>query len=267
MNWNLDCRLRENGTAGFIQSYGNGNPLQYSCLENPMDGGAWKAAVYGVAQSQTRLSDFTFTFHFHALEEEMATHSSVLAWRIPGKAEPGGLPSLGSHRVRHDWSDLAAAAAAWSRINQRGGGEKGQTRASGSGIKASSWKQEKWQRWCNGKDNDSKVTKSREAQQVSGTNPEVMLLTQRKRTAHCQHRSRGVLGAAPVAGQQLQNRGPRKEHLGWSHGLGSGRQRARPTAAKGEDRLEAHSLDLPLFWKRKEMLKEKSTKQKKIDIS
>ena len=81
---------------------GNGTPLQYSCLENPMDGGVWWAAVHGVAKSQTRLSNFTFTFHFHALEEEMATHSSVLAWRIPGTGEPGGLPSLGSHRVRHD---------------------------------------------------------------------------------------------------------------------------------------------------------------------
>ena len=81
---------------------GNGTPLQYSCLENPMDRGAWWAAVHGVAQSQTRLSDFTFTFHFHALEEEMATHSSVLAWRIPGTAGPGGQPSMGSHRVGHD---------------------------------------------------------------------------------------------------------------------------------------------------------------------
>ena len=80
---------------------GNGTPLQYSCLENPMDGGAWWAAVHEVAKSQTRLSDFTFTFHFHALEKEMATHSSVLAWRIPGTAEPGGLPSMGSHRVGH----------------------------------------------------------------------------------------------------------------------------------------------------------------------
>ena len=76
-----------------------------------MDGGAWKAAVHGVAEGRTRLSDFTFTFHFHALEKEMATHSSVLAWRIPGTGEPGGLPSMGSHRVRHNWSDLAAAAA------------------------------------------------------------------------------------------------------------------------------------------------------------
>ena len=91
---------------------GNGTPLQYSCLENPMDGGAWWAAVHGVAKSQTRLSDFTFTFHFHALGKEMATHSSVLAWRIPRMGEPGGLPSMGSHRVGLNWSDLAAAAAA-----------------------------------------------------------------------------------------------------------------------------------------------------------
>ena len=89
---------------------GNGTPLQYSCLDNPMDGGAWWSAVHGVAESRTQLSDFTFTFHFHALEKEMATHSSTLAWRIPGMGEPGGLPSMGSHRVRHDWSDLAAAA-------------------------------------------------------------------------------------------------------------------------------------------------------------
>ena len=81
---------------------GNGTPLQYSCLDNPMDGGAWWAAVHGVAKSLTRLSDFTFTFHFHALEKEMATHSSVLAWRIPGTGEPGGLPSMGSNRVGHD---------------------------------------------------------------------------------------------------------------------------------------------------------------------
>ena len=81
---------------------GNGTPLHYTCPENPMDGGAWWAAVHGVARSRTRLSDFTFSFHFHALEKEMATHSSVLAWRIPGTGEPGVLPSLGSHRVRHD---------------------------------------------------------------------------------------------------------------------------------------------------------------------
>ena len=81
---------------------GNGTPLQYSCLENPMDRGAWWAAVHGVARSRTRLSNFNLTFHFHALEEEMATHSSVLAWRIPWTEEPGGLPSIGSHRVGHD---------------------------------------------------------------------------------------------------------------------------------------------------------------------
>ena len=91
---------------------GNGNPLQYSCLENPMGGGAWWAAVHGVVKSRTWLRDFTFTFHFHALEKEMATHSSILAWRIPGTEEPSGLLSMGSHRVGHDWSDLAAAAAA-----------------------------------------------------------------------------------------------------------------------------------------------------------
>ena len=91
---------------------GNGTPLQCSCLENPMDRGAWKAAVHGVVKSWTRLSDFTFTSYFCALEKEMATHSSVPAWRIPGMGEPGGLPSMGSHRARHDWRDLAAAAAA-----------------------------------------------------------------------------------------------------------------------------------------------------------
>ena len=71
-------------------------------MENPMDGGTWWAVVHGVAKSQTRLSDFIFTFHFHAMEKEMATHSSVLAWRIPGTGKPGGLPSMGSHRVGHD---------------------------------------------------------------------------------------------------------------------------------------------------------------------
>ena len=79
----------------------DGTPLQYSCLENPRDRGAWWAVVHRVAQSRTRLSDFTFTFHFHALEKEMATHSSILAWRIPGTEEPAGLPSMGSHRVGH----------------------------------------------------------------------------------------------------------------------------------------------------------------------
>ena len=81
---------------------GNGTPLQYSCLENPMDGGAWLTTVHGVAKSQIRLNNFTLTFHFHALEKEMATHSSILAQRIPGMGEPGGLPSMGLHRVRHD---------------------------------------------------------------------------------------------------------------------------------------------------------------------
>ena len=103
------CSLREDSkTSG----EGNGTPLQYSCLENPMDGGAWKAAVHGVAKSRAQHSDFTFTFHFHALQKEMATHSSVLAWRIPGTGEPGGLPSMGLHKVGHDWSELAAVAAA-----------------------------------------------------------------------------------------------------------------------------------------------------------
>ena len=90
-----------------VQSLGWENPqekeiLQYSCLENPMDGETWWAAVHGVDRSRTRLSDFTLTFHFHALKEEMATHSSVLAWRIPWTEEPDGLPSMGLHRVRHD---------------------------------------------------------------------------------------------------------------------------------------------------------------------
>ena len=76
-----------------------------------MDGGAWWAAVHGVAKSRTRLSDFSFTFHFHALEKEMAIHSSVLAWRIPGTVDPGGLLSMGSHRVGHNCSDLAVAVA------------------------------------------------------------------------------------------------------------------------------------------------------------
>ena len=95
-----------------VYGEGSGIPLQYSCLENPMDGGAWWAAVHGVAKSRRRLSYFIFSFHFHALEKEMATHSSVLAWRIPRTGEPGGLPSMGSHRVGHNWIDLAAVAAA-----------------------------------------------------------------------------------------------------------------------------------------------------------
>ena len=90
------------GSDLHLSSKGNGTPLQYSCLENPMGRGPWQAAVHGVTKSRTRLSDFTFTFHFHALEKEMATHSSILALRIPGTGEPGGLPSTGSHRVGHD---------------------------------------------------------------------------------------------------------------------------------------------------------------------
>ena len=105
---NYKCFKLVQGSLHFWQGQptfsreGNGTPLQYSCLENPMDGGAWWTAVHGVAKSRTRLSDFTFTFHVHALEKAMATHSSVPAWRIPGMAEPGGLSSMGSHRVGHD---------------------------------------------------------------------------------------------------------------------------------------------------------------------
>ena len=101
------CKRRKVGikwVTMYIYGEGSGTLLQYSCLENPMDWGAWWAAVHGVAKSGARLSDFTFTFHFHALEKEMATHSSVPAWRIPGLGEPGGLPSMGSHRVGHYWA-------------------------------------------------------------------------------------------------------------------------------------------------------------------
>ena len=96
----LACQARDAGLipgSGRSPGGGHGNPLQYSCLENPMDKGAWRAAVHGVTEGWTRLSDFTFTFHSRALEKEMATHSSVLAWRIPGMGEPGGLLSMGSH--------------------------------------------------------------------------------------------------------------------------------------------------------------------------
>ena len=91
--------LLYNTLSWLVIREGNGTPLQYSCLENAMDGAAWWAAVHGVAKFLTQLSDFTFTFHFHALEKEMATHSSVLGWRIPGTGE---LQSMGSHRVGHD---------------------------------------------------------------------------------------------------------------------------------------------------------------------
>ena len=101
-----ECKeIEENNRMGKTRDHFrevNGTPLQCSCLENLMDGGAWWAAVHGITKSRTRLSDFTFTFHLHALENEMATHSSVPAWRIPGMVDPGGLPSMGSHRVRHD---------------------------------------------------------------------------------------------------------------------------------------------------------------------
>ena len=91
-----------------LSGEGNGNPLQYSCLENPVDRGAWWAAIHGITQSQTQLKWLSM----HAcIGEGHGTHSSVLAWRIPGTEEPGGLPSMGSHRVGHNWSDLAAAAS------------------------------------------------------------------------------------------------------------------------------------------------------------
>ena len=88
--------------AGSYGGEGNGNPFQYSCLENSMDGGAWWATVHGITKSRIRLTDFTFTFHFNALEKEMATHSSVLAWKIPWMEGPGGLQSMGLQRVGHN---------------------------------------------------------------------------------------------------------------------------------------------------------------------
>ena len=96
------CHVQAHAQWYHARGEGNGTPLQFSCLANPMDGGGWWAAVHGVAKSRTRLSDFTLTFHFHALVKEMATHSSILAWRVPGTGEPGGLPSMGSHRVGHN---------------------------------------------------------------------------------------------------------------------------------------------------------------------
>ena len=115
---------------------GNGTPLQYSCLENPMDRGAWWTAVHGVSKSRTQLSYFTLIFHFPALKKEMATHSSVLAWRIPGMAEPGGLLSIGLHSVGHDWSDLAAAVVKNLPANAGATGEASSTPGSGrsSGV-------------------------------------------------------------------------------------------------------------------------------------
>ena len=100
-------QFKDNPTQGFRED--DSTPLQCSCLENPTDEGAWWASVHGVAKSRTQLSDFTFTFHFHTLEKAMAPHSSILVWRIPGTGKPGGLPSLRSHRVGHDCSDLAVA--------------------------------------------------------------------------------------------------------------------------------------------------------------
>ena len=112
----IACCMSEGGSRGYVLSLlapsllisaasrrrRQWHPTPVLCLERPMDGGAWWAAVHGVSKSWTQLSDFPFTFHFHTLEKEMATHSSVLAWRIPGMGEPGGLPSMGSHRVGHD---------------------------------------------------------------------------------------------------------------------------------------------------------------------
>ena len=118
------CKAGDQGSipgSGRSPEEGNGNPLEYSCLENSIDRGAWWATVHGVTKSQTRLSDFTFTFHFHALKNEMATHSSVLAWRIPEMEEPDGLPSMGSHRVGYDWRDLAAAACKWRSLYANNG--------------------------------------------------------------------------------------------------------------------------------------------------
>ena len=105
--WREECRDRLLGIYRTVQLFcgeGDSTPLQYSCLENPMDGGAWWTAVHGVSKSRTRLSDFTFTFHFHALEKEMATHSSTLAWKIPWTEELDGLQSTGSQRVGHNWT-------------------------------------------------------------------------------------------------------------------------------------------------------------------
>ena len=117
MEWfTISSLMVISGTPRASLGEGNGSPLQCSCLESPMDGGAWWAAVHGVAKSWTQLSDFTFTFHFHfslsCIGEGNGNLLQYSAWRIPGTGEPGGLLSMGSHRVGHDWNDLAAAAAA-----------------------------------------------------------------------------------------------------------------------------------------------------------
>ena len=117
------CNARDLGSIPGLGRSPGGRQVNHSSIlpwRIPMDSGAWRATVHGVTRSQTWLSDFTFTFHFPALEKEMATHSSILAWRIPGTGEPGGLPSMGSHRVGHDWGDLAAAAAAAVRFQSLG---------------------------------------------------------------------------------------------------------------------------------------------------
>ena len=114
LDWNLKFEICFWWLLDLLGREGSGTPLQYSCLENPVDGGAWWAAVHGVAKSWTWLSYFSFTFHFHALEKEMATHFSVLAWRIPGMGKPGGLLSVWSHRVGHDWSDFSNSSSSSS---------------------------------------------------------------------------------------------------------------------------------------------------------
>ena len=130
-----DIKIRKVG-SGLGED--NGTPLQYSCLENPMDGGAWWAAVHGVAKSRTWLSDFPFTSHFHALEKEMATHSTVLAWRIPGTGEPGGLPSMGlqsrtrlkrlsSSSSSRQWTSLAVQWLRWPHFQEWGLGGNGRS--------------------------------------------------------------------------------------------------------------------------------------------
>ena len=114
----LSCNLTQGTTSNSSNdvplkwvSQGDGTPLQYSCLENPMDGGAWWAAVHGVTKSRTRLSDFTFTFHFHALEKEMATHSSVLAWRIPGMGSlVAAVYGVAQSRTRLKWLSSSSRA-------------------------------------------------------------------------------------------------------------------------------------------------------------